>query len=150
MKNGETRRELKTEKQDNVFFDGLPHSKIKEIVSKEMEKTYFNLSRKPPIVEYGNVTFCPITGIDISHQKKTSKFVSPFTVLSLPQDQYNKLERDFLSLRYIYEDKATKSYYIAHNVRNRYNDSKRRLERDKKNGLVPLFELSEMISPAAV
>ncbi len=91
--------------------------------------------------------FCKITGIDISHQKPESQFISTKTVLAIFDrdeetfktlfNQYVKTnDRNYLALHEICEK-------IAHNVRNKYWNREYRLEYlpyKYKNSLFPVMQ----------
>jgi len=75
--------------------------------------------------------FCNVTGLDISMQKRNSKYLS-FTALhfyySEDRETYLSLEEQFLTPKHKNCDLDTRIYYIAHNIRNtvtnRYNNPK--------------------------
>lgn len=75
--------------------------------------------------------FCNVTGLDISMQKRNSKYLS-FTALhfyySEDRETYLSLEEQFLTPKHKNCDLDTRIYYIAHNIRNtvtnRYNNAK--------------------------
>lgn len=73
----------------------------------------------------GNKKFCRITGIDITHQKKGSHFVSEKTVKQLFKNDF----ATFSELEKLYKGKKEtgikRFYFIAHNIRNKESNKNR-------------------------
>lgn len=92
------------------------------------------------------IRFCLVTGIDISRQLLSTKFVSKSTILYLydhKPDEFERLAKQFLPVkkRMIY-DVELWAYCIAHNIRNKaYNASHnlRRKINKVKEKTMPLF-----------
>lgn len=66
---------------------------------------------------------CPVTGFDITHQRKGSKFLSEKTILSLDQSQFDELEDKYLPIKAKFLKKDIKAYRIAHNIRNKVHNA---------------------------
>lgn len=82
---------------------------------------------------------CKVTGIDISGQRKGSKFVSKKTVANLYKndiDTYRKLEGLYLPIKKRNSKLERRAYYIAHNVRNQYQRMNCKTNQDSE--VIPL------------
>jgi hypothetical protein len=128
-KTGEIDRESLREKRGKLTGNPEPEKRGK-LTEPEKTKTgendpllySVNLRHKPNTKNQK----CLVTGIDISHQKKGSKFLSQKTIREMYfQDPatFKKLLEQFGSKRpYISREKQC--YYIAHNIRNKYSRMK--------------------------
>jgi len=112
----------------------LPESKLKNEVKDKMKVVFGDMLRNHLIVHGESVTPCKMTGLNISHQRTGSIFISEASIRDLPQDQFNALKVEFLTFRYMNEPKDIQAYYIAHNIRNRYYAIKKQSQAAK-----PLF-----------
>lgn len=78
----------------------------------------------PPIP---NVMNCLVTGIDISHQKKGSKFLSETSIrwiFKIDREQYLKLQNKYLTNKRKNESLNIQFREIAHQIRNKFNNPK--------------------------
>lgn len=70
---------------------------------------------------------CPISDIDISHQRKGSKYLSENTVLRMLEDggkEVEKLKEKYLPKKRQSAPIKKQAYYIAHNIRNAESNSR--------------------------
>ena len=116
------------------LINSLPESNLKKEVKDKMKESFNKMLQIPHIVNGEIVTRCKITGLNISHQRSGSLFISEASIQDLPKDQFNALKLEFLTIRHISEPKDIQAYYIAHNIRNRYYSLKKQSET-----AIPLF-----------
>jgi len=88
---------------------------------------------------------CIVTGIDISHQKENSKFVSAKTILNNPELEKNSIIRS--GKKRLRKCKESNSYYAAHNLRNKDSNPRNNLKRRlyKSISQTTLFDPKEII-----
>lgn len=103
----------------------------------------------PPIP---NVRKCLVTGIDISHQKKGSKFLSETSIrwiFKIDREQYLKLREKYLTNERRTEPLDIQFREIAHQIRNEFNNPKHNtrhsIERITSDPV--LFDIMAFIDP---
>lgn len=87
---------------------------------------YGNISPCTNSTSFGKV-FCKVTGIDISCQRKGSEFLCISGIRKLfktDPKEYTKLKSEWLSTKRENESQEVQFYYIAHNIRNEFNNPK--------------------------
>ncbi|MFZ1749420.1 MAG: hypothetical protein WAU01_04490, partial [Saprospiraceae bacterium] len=112
--------------------------------TKETEKG--NMLRNEPYIYIHNVTVrkCIITGIEITHQKGDSLFLSEnsiFKIYETDGKEFERLNNDFGPKAGDYKTLNELCYYIAHNIRNKDSNKRHEIKRKTeyyKNSLFPL------------
>ena len=134
---------LKSKGQELLICPVLNNFKNETI---EPEKD--RMSRFEPYIYFQNETQrkCIITGLDISHQKDDSLFLSECSILKLFDNDKNEFDR----LKNSFGPRGKKEfnlkdlcYYMAHNIRNRHSNKRHEIKRKRKkyeNSLFPLIE----------
>lgn len=95
----------------------------------------------------GNKRLCVITGIDISHQKDSSKFLSEHSVkqfLDSDPESFEKLKLKFCP-NYDRKEIDQICYDIAHNIRNSESNFKQQIQTRKKNIQNHCFHLKKYL-----
>ncbi len=98
-----------------------------------------NQNQEPEKRERTKTRKCVVTGIDISHQNKKSKFVSARTVEKLDIETFENLVKQYLPLKSYNLSKDIKYNRIAHNIRNQFHNPKQRPRRMRAAGQLILF-----------
>lgn len=90
-------------------------------------ENYQNATNLPVYIESDRSNnksrLCPVTGIDITHQKEESRFVWVNSLMILYENDRNRfytLCKDYLKLNKSFTGVKEMCYYIAHNIRNKY------------------------------
>lgn len=94
---------------------------------------YIGLKRNTTELKY-----CSVTGIDITHQKGRSKYISQATIFNLyetDREKYLGLETTYLKNKSKYPDIQKKCYLIAHNIRNLTSNPRNNLKRRIEEGV---------------
>lgn len=114
-------------------FEALPYSRIKAEILQKAFLTLNELTPKgltPDFTRYDvtnsahipeNVTLsgkCQVTGIDISGQRKGSRYASAGTIKELSPDAFRSLERKYLKGRHREKSKGERARLIANQIRN--------------------------------
>lgn len=100
---------------------------------------------------------CVVTGLDISHQRTTTRFVSTSTVrlwYDLGRATFDMLAGRFLTAKQAGADLDKQCYHIAHNIRNTYTNPRNNPIRPLKKYVVvtpgqtlPLFTPASTVQP---
>jgi hypothetical protein len=109
---------------------------------------YSVMLRNETLIYFHSVTKrkCIVTGIDISHQKDDSLFLSESSIFAMYQDKHQDFEklRKKFGGRMKNESNIKKlCYYIAHNIRNRDSNKRREILRKKETYQNTLFPMNE-------
>ncbi|WP_132117586.1 hypothetical protein [Arundinibacter roseus] len=146
------------EKRFRQMIDSSPTAERLHKLAAELIATKWEILSNPivPLLHYTlNVEMgqsiiptakeCPITGIDISDQKGSSRYLSERTLKSDPE--LLKSLPVTIGQQRRRKHHHPEEYYVAHNIRNAAsnprNSIKRRIERAVKN--TPLFQADEVI-----
>jgi hypothetical protein len=148
----QTYKEIKT-KLKNKGQKLLECYEMNDFENKTTEPEKDKMLRNEPYIYIHNVTSkkCIITGVDITHQKDDSHFLSENSIMKIYETdskEFERLNKDFGPKTGDAKTLNEICYYIAHNIRNR--DSNKRHEVKRKivkyqNSLFPLDPTIDLI-----
>lgn len=133
-------QQIKTKIVDKIFiYSKCANSTQRTPINTEKLQNEINTSTLINL-EYAHFTKCLVTGLNISMQKKGSKFLS-FSGLKFYYETNPKIY-DELTEKYLTDEKRdtdlnTQFYYLAHNIRNRKTNIKHNRKRFEKRNYNP-------------
>lgn len=137
---------IKSQIIDKLFsFQNVTFSTQKNPINSEkqcFEKTQFTLINLENVTPHQNNRECLVTNLDISMQKKGSKFLCIAGLKYYKENNpeiYKDLEKKYLSEKRKVRTMEEQLYYLAHNIRNFYNNNFYKIRKQIPENMVNLF-----------